>query len=223
MGSVWMLILGAYLIGSFPTGWLVVRLLTGQDVRRIGSGRTGGTNAMRAGGLPAGLLTGLGDLVKGFLAIEWARMLFPGQPLAGAVAGILAVAGHNWPIWLRFRGGAGTAPNLGAAIALWPPVAAVLLPLVPLLAALTGYASVTSLILAWVVPLLFAVRAAAFGGPWVEVLYGLGTLGLIVWALRPNFRRLREGTEPRLRFSGPPKAPAPSGLAEGNERSRTSA
>ena len=223
MGSVWMLILGAYLIGSFPTGWLVVRLLTGQDVRRIGSGRTGGTNAMRAGGLAAGLLTGLGDLGKGILAVEWARMLFPGQPLAWAVAGILVVAGHNWPIWLGFRGGAGTAPNLGAAIALWSPVAAVLLPLVPLLAALTGYASMTSLILAFVVPGLFALRAVAFGGPWAEVLFGLGTLGLIVWALRPNFRRLREGTEPRLRFSGQPKASASSGLAEGKERSMTSA
>jgi glycerol-3-phosphate acyltransferase PlsY len=223
MGSVWMLILGAYLIGSFPTGWLVVRLLTGQDVRRIGSGRTGGTNAMRAGGLAAGLLTGLGDLGKGILAVEWARMLFPGQPLAWAVAGILVVAGHNWPIWLGFRGGAGTAPNLGAAIALWPPVAVVLLPLVPLLAALTGYASMTSLILAFVIPGLFALRAVAFGGPWAEVLFGLGTLGLIVWALRPNFRRLREGTKPRLRFSGQPKASASSGLAEGKERSMTSA
>jgi glycerol-3-phosphate acyltransferase PlsY len=99
----------------------------------------------------------------------------------------------------------------------------VLLPLVPLLAALTGYASMTSLILAFVVPGLFALRAVAFGGPWAEVLYGLGTLGLIVWALRPNFRRLREGTEPRLRFSGQPKASASSGLAEGKERSMTSA
>jgi glycerol-3-phosphate acyltransferase PlsY len=218
-----MLILGAYLIGSFPTGWLVVRLLTGQDVRRIGSGRTGGTNAMRAGGLRPGCSPAWGILGKGSWRSNGPGCCFPGQPLAWAVAGILVVAGHNWPIWLGFRGGAGTAPNLGAAIALWLPVAAVLLPLVPLLAALTGYASMTSLILAFVVPGLFALRAVAFGGPWAEVLYGLGTLGLIVWALRPNFRRLREGTEPRLRFSGQPKASASSGLAEGKERSMTSA
>ncbi|GBD08322.1 Glycerol-3-phosphate acyltransferase [Candidatus Thermoflexus japonica] len=195
------LLMGAYLLGSFPTGWMVVRLLTGQDVRRVGSGRTGGTNAMRAGGLPAGLLTGLGDLLKGALAILLARALFPDQPMAEGIAGWLVVAGHNWSIWMGFRGGAGTAPNIGAAIALWPPSAAVLLPMVPLAAALTGYASLTSLILAVTVPAIFALRAIAFHGPWVGILYGLGTLGMVAWALRPNFRRLREGTEPRLRIS----------------------
>lgn len=196
-----LLILGAYLIGSFPTGWMVVRLLTGQDVRRVGSGRTGGTNAMRAGGLPAGLLTGLGDLLKGTLAVLLARWLFPNQPLAEVVAGWLAVAGHNWSVWMGFRGGAGTAPNLGAAIALWPPAAGVLLPLVPLAAALTGYASLTSMVIAVAVPVVFAIRTLLFHGPWVGILYGLGTLGMVAWALRPNFRRLRAGTEPRLRIS----------------------
>ncbi|HXF68337.1 MAG TPA: glycerol-3-phosphate acyltransferase [Thermoflexus sp.] len=195
------LIFVAYLLGSFPTGWIVVRWLTGQDVRRVGSGRTGGTNAMRAGGLPAGLLTGLGDLAKGALAILLARSLFPGQPIAEVVAGWLAVAGHNWSIWMGFRGGAGTAPNVGAAAALWPPSLAVLLPLVPLAAALTGYASLTSLVLGLAIPLIFAARAVFLHGPWTDVLYGLGTLGMVVWALRPNFRRLREGTEPRLRIS----------------------
>ncbi len=195
------LLLTAYLLGSFPTGWIVVRLLTGQDVRRVGSGRTGGTNAMRAGGLPAGLLTGLGDLLKGALAIMLARALLPDQPIAEVIAGWLAVAGHNWSVWMGFRGGAGTAPNIGAALALWPPSAAVLLPMVPLAAALTGYASLTSMVLALTIPLVFALRAVLFHGPWVEVLYGLGTLGMVAWALRPNFRRLREGTEPRLRIS----------------------
>lgn len=195
------LLIGAYLLGSFPTGWVVVRLLTGQDVRRVGSGRTGGTNAMRAGGLPAGLLTGLGDLLKGALAILLARALFPDQPMAEVIAGWLVVAGHNWSIWMGFRGGAGTAPNIGAALALWPPSAAVLLPMVPLAAALTGYASLTSMVLALAIPLTLAARAAFFHGSWTEVLFGLGTLGMVAWALRPNFQRLREGTEPRLRIS----------------------
>ncbi len=198
------LLMGAYLLGSFPTGWVVVRLLTGQDVRRVGSGRTGGTNAMRAGGLPAGLLTGLGDLLKGALAILLARALFPDRPMAEVIAGWLVVAGHNWSIWMGFRGGAGTAPNIGAALALWPPSAAVLLPMVPLAAALTGYASLTSMVLALAIPLTLAARAAFFHGSWTEVLFGLGTLGMVAWALRPNFRRLREGTEPRLRISMQP-------------------
>lgn len=201
----WILLLvGAYLLGSFPTGWVVVRLRTGEDIRRVGSGRTGGTNAMRAGGWVAGLLTGLGDLAKGAMAVGLARLLLPHQPVAEMLAGGLTVAGHNGSVWMGFRGGVGTAPNVGAAVAMWPPSALVLFPLIPVAAAVTGYASCTSLIVAIVLPLLFAGRAALGQGPWAHAVYGVGTLALVAWALPPNFRRLREGTEPRRRLSWQP-------------------
>ena len=112
--SAWVILavaLVAYLIGSIPFGYLVVHLLRGIDIREVGSGRTGGTNAMRAGGLGAGFLTATGDILKGLLAVVVARAMagvsYPGP--VEVVAGLLAVIGHNWPVYLSFKGGAGTA------------------------------------------------------------------------------------------------------------------
>src|SRR5512136_377646 len=107
-----------YLLGSIPTGYLVIRLIRGEDIRRHGSGRTGGTNAMRAGGVGAGALTTIGDALKGYTAVSVARWLVgPGMlatslgAFAVALSGLMAVIGHNWSIYLGFKGGAGTAPN----------------------------------------------------------------------------------------------------------------
>lgn len=188
-----------YLLGSIPTGFLVVGALTGADVRQVGSGRTGGTNAMRAGGVRAFVLTGIGDMLKGFLAVVVARQLTGSWALAEAVAGVAAVIGHNWSIFLGFKGGAGTGPNIGACVALWPLSALWLIPLVPLGVFVVGYASVTSLVIAALIPISLALRAAAGQSPWVYVTYGVAAALTIVWALRPNIRRLRAGTEPRVR------------------------
>jgi acyl phosphate:glycerol-3-phosphate acyltransferase len=129
------LVLCAYLIGSIPVGYLVIKLFKRQDITQVGSGRTGGTNAMRAGGIWMGLITGLGDLLKGFLAIWIARTWMPGSLWIQVLAGAAAVFGHNWSIWLylitrRLDAGAGTGPNVGAAIAFYPPVALVVIPIV---------------------------------------------------------------------------------------------
>lgn len=204
--------LGAYLIGSIPMGYVWVKILTGRDVRRVGSGRTGGTNAARAGGRIAGILTGIGDFFKGLAAVLLAQWLLPVEQYrelsywAQVAAGSLAVIGHNWSIYLGFKGGAGTGPNLGVAAAFAPAVGLALVPLVPLLLITTGYASVASLAVAVAVPLVFAVLALAAGWPWAYAVYGMITLGLIVLALRQNIQRLIQGTErrvgPRARGSG---------------------
>lgn len=188
-----------YLLGSIPTGYLVVGALTGADVRRVGSGRTGGTNAMRAGGVRAFVLTGIGDMLKGFAAVIVARQLTGDWALAQAVAGVAAVIGHNWSVFLGFQGGAGTGPNIGVCIALWPFSALWLIPLVPLGVFVVGYASVTSLVIAALIPIMLAFRAAAGLSSWVYVGYGVAAALTIVWALRPNIQRLRAGTEPRVR------------------------
>src|SRR5512143_650380 len=101
--------IAGYLIGSIPTGYLVVGALTGIDVRKVGSGRTGGTNAMRAGGVRAFALTGIGDMLKGIAAVLAARLIVTwlaagDRPLAEAVAGFAAVCGHNWSVFLGFKG-----------------------------------------------------------------------------------------------------------------------
>ena len=202
----WMVLLTAaigYLIGSIPMGYLVIKIVKGQDIRTYGSGRTGGTNALRAGGPIAGALTSLGDALKGYAAVMLARVIVgPAElattvgTLAAVVAGLGAVIGHNWSLYLSFKGGAGTAPNIGAAIAFWPMAGLYLAPMVPLGLYLIGYASVTSLIIAAMVLVTFVVRAALQADPnWWYVAYAVGATAVVVWALRPNIKRLREGTE----------------------------
>jgi acyl phosphate:glycerol-3-phosphate acyltransferase len=192
--------IAAYLIGSIPVGYLVIKAMKGTDIRLHGSGRTGGTNALRTGGRWAGIGTGAGDMLKGFLAVMVARWIFGPSPYAvwvDVLAGVLAVIGHNASIYLGFKGGAGTGPNIGAAVALWPLSGFWLIPMLPIGLNVTGYASLTSIIIAVVIPVQFAIRAAFHTGPWQYVLEGTLTMIAILWALRPNIKRLINGTEPR--------------------------
>jgi glycerol-3-phosphate acyltransferase PlsY len=194
-----------YLVGAFPSGYVAVKLLTGKDIRHFGSGRTGGTNAIRAGGAAAGALTAVGDVAKGAVAVWGAAWI--GQQLdlalpavAQVLAGVLAVVGHNYSIFLSWKGGAGTGPNVGVAAGFWFPALFILLPLVPILLVTTGYASVTSLAIAGLVPILFAVRALVAKAPWEYAVYGILAGTLVIWSLRPNITRLKAGTE---RLVGP--------------------
>lgn len=193
-------VLGAYLLGAIPVGLVVVRAVNGGDIRTVGSGRTGGTNALRAAGPVAGVLTGLGDMAKGFAAVHVARLLLPGDPVLEALCGVAAVAGHNWPVYIKFRGGAGTGPNAGAAVALWPVSAAIVVPIVPLALVLTGYASVTSTLASLAIVVIFAVRMVMVGSPFAYVGYSIATTLLVAIALIPNYKRLIAGTE---RLVGP--------------------
>ncbi|MBI4315687.1 MAG: glycerol-3-phosphate acyltransferase [Chloroflexi bacterium] len=198
----------AYLLGAIPFGLVIVRRISGQDVRSVGSGRTGGTNVMRAAGFGAGLLTALLDILKGAGAVWLARTLTGGNHWIEALAGVVAVLGHNYSVFLaervtdaagrtrlRFHGGAGGAPSVGGAIGLWVWSVAVILPLGAVVLFGIGYASVATMSVGLVATLVFAVRAAYFGAPWEYVLFGLLTFVLQVWALRPNITRLMNGTE----------------------------
>jgi glycerol-3-phosphate acyltransferase PlsY len=191
----------AYLIGAIPVGLLIVRVFTGRDIRAVGSGRTGGTNAMRAAGPVAGFLTAIADVGKGFVAVSLPPLILAGQGIDIIVAacGIAAVAGHNWPVFLRFKGGAGASPNVGVAVALWP-ITLALVPLGAILLVATGYASVTSTVVSLVIVVIFALRAILDHQPISYVGYSIGTFILIAIALLPNYRRLIEGTE---RIVGP--------------------
>jgi len=193
----------AYLLGSIPVGLIVVRALTGQDVREVGSGRTGGTNAMRAGGLLAFILTGIGDVAKGIGAVNIARLLFPNDPslvILEALCGIAVVVGHNYSVYIGFRGGAGASPNIGAAAALWPISLLITVPLMPLVLFGVGYASVASTVVALSVLVIFLTRYLAGSSPLAYVGYGAVTTILVGIALIPNYRRLIAGTE---RLVGP--------------------
>jgi glycerol-3-phosphate acyltransferase PlsY len=191
-----------YLIGSVPVGLVVVRLSTGKNVLNEHSGRTGGTNVMRTAGFWAGLVTAIGDVLKGGAAVLLAQALAPGAPWVQAGAGILAVLGHNHSVFLmdrsqgrlRFRGGAGGATAVGCGIALSPALAWVI-PVVPLLLFGIGYASVATLSVGALMTLTLAVQANAGHVPWASVGFGVGAEILMLLALRPNLERLRRGEE----------------------------
>jgi glycerol-3-phosphate acyltransferase PlsY len=202
-----LMIAASYLIGSVPIGLLLVRITTGRDVRKVGSGRIGGTNTLRAAGPWVALLTILADLGKGFLAVWLARIVIGTQgvtsPLVESLAGLMAVVGHNYSVFIGFKGGAGTMTTGGGAIALWPWNAAILTPIGVGVIALTGHASVCSITIAVLIPLIYTVRAVAGYGPWEHLIHGLGTTALALWALRPNIQRLWEGRERRVVISKP--------------------
>lgn len=193
-----------YTFGAFPTAYFVVRLVAGKNVLDTGSGRTSSTNALRAGGGLAFFLTLLGDVSKGAIAMLLVRSLTH-EGWAEAIAGMAAVLGHNaslilWLISKRLGGGAGGATFAGAAILLWPPLALIIIPAVPILLYLTGYASVTNTTLVLITLLIFVVRSFLGFAPWWQALYALGGSLMIIYTLRPNYQRLRAGTE---RMVGP--------------------
>jgi glycerol-3-phosphate acyltransferase PlsY len=198
--DVWRYVLVAavgYLIGSFPTGYLVARGLKGVDPRQFGSGRTGGTNILRSAGKQAAVLTVIGDFLKGLLPVLLARLVV-GTDVAAAVAGLAAVLGHNRSIFLGFKGGAGSMTNAGAVTGLAPHV-------VPFMAAaavvggrLTRMASVTSMIVAATMAVALIASFLLSLSPVAYVAYGVLACALIVFELRPNIERLRNGTERRV-------------------------
>jgi glycerol-3-phosphate acyltransferase PlsY len=196
-------LLAAYLLGSIPVGLVVVHLSTGKDLRSEHSGRTGGTNAGRVAGAWAGAAPMFGDGLKAAAAVWLARALTGGQAWVEAAAGLCAILGHNYSLFmierregkLHFRGGAGGAPALGAAIGLWAPSALFTLPAGLGVLFLVGYASLATISVAVAATLVFLVRALLGTGPWEHVAFGpLAALALL-WALRPNLERLRQGTE----------------------------
>lgn len=192
--------LGAYLLGSIPSGYLL-GLLYRIDVRDRGSGNIGATNVARAVGPSAGVLTLLIDMAKGATPVLMVEGL---EPLANApsehelrarlVAATAAVVGHIFSVFLRFRGGKGVATTFGALAALMPPVALTAAVIFGVVLAATRIVSVASLISTLVAPL----GAAALGYPRGAV-GAAGLMGLLVIARHhENLARLRAGTEPRL-------------------------
>ncbi len=205
----------AYLLGSIPTGFLVARA-KGIDIRTVGSGNIGATNAMRVLGKPAGIFVLLMDALKGFFAVSLTAVyppdrLFPNifptevivhpgyDPLMtpAIVAGVFAVLGHNYTCWLKFKGGKGIATSAGVYLALAPW--AVLIALVVFVLALlaTRYVSVGSISAAVALP------AAVWILPPHNLLLGIVTTVLGVMAIykhKGNLQRLAAGTESRLQF-----------------------
>lgn len=191
------LVVVAYLLGSVPVGLLVARLFGGGDPRRSGSGNIGATNVARTLGKTPGLVTLVGDALKGFLPAFWAASSFQ-NPWAVALVGLAAFLGHLYPLFLGFRGGKGVATGLGVFLALAPGsvlLAAGLFAAVVWRWRLVSLGSVTA---AASLPLVTAFA----GQPAAVTVTAVAVAGLIGWKHRPNIERMLEGTESRLGAKG---------------------
>lgn len=203
-------VLIGYLIGSIPFGLLIVKSKTGKDIRQVESGRTGGTNVVRAAGFAAGLSTAILDILKGACSVWLAEMMIPEIHLFHVLAPIAAILGHNYSLFLidrdangrlRFHGGAGGAPALGGAVGLWPWMFPIAFGAGALIWFTLGIASVTTLVIGVVVIIIFAIRITlGFQEP-IDIWYGIIAELLLIWALRPNIRKLLAGQERVVKFS----------------------
>jgi glycerol-3-phosphate acyltransferase PlsY len=184
----------AYLLGSIPFGYLLVRWKTGTDVRTKGSGNIGATNVLRTTGKALGILTLLLDVAKGAAAVALAQWLTADDVLWCALAALAVLVGHMFPVWLGFQGGKAVASMLGAFFVLtpWAMLGTVLI-FIPMLWK-TRYVSLSSIVCAGVFPL----------GVWLLYHNGTYTLiavvcaSLIIYKHKGNIARLRAGTENRL-------------------------
>ena len=220
----------SYILGSIPFGLLIVKITTGKDIRAVASGRTGGTNAMRAAGLWAGLGTAVMDVLKGTGAVWLASALVPGTIWLKVFAPMMAILGHNYSIFLterdergrlRLRGGAGGAPTVGGAVGIWFPSLLILLPVAGILLFIVGYASLTTIGVALAATIVFAVRAWLLGEPWQYAIYGLIAEALLIWTLRPNIKRLIEGKERLVGLRARKKKPKSQPPVEGSSGAGT--
>ncbi len=194
-----------YFCGAVPFGYMYVKKVKGIDLTKHESGRTGGTNSLRAAGVKVGIVTAISDVLKGFLSVFLTRLIFADHLAADVLpwvlitAGVFSVIGHNWSVFIAFRGGAGTGPNVGWASALWWPMFPIAALVMSSMMLGVGMASVASLAMAAIIPIMFiALYAAGVPGYSDTLAYiagGLISLSVVSWSLRPNIKRLIAGNE----------------------------
>ena len=198
-----------YILGSIPFGMLIVKSKTGKDIRQVESGRTGGTNAVRAAGFWAGLLTAILDISKGAASVWLAQLIVPNGDWIHVLAPLAAIIGHNYSIFLitrengkiQFHGGAGGAPALGGAIGLWPGIFPYVIVGGALVWATTGIASLTTISIGLIIMIVFGINIAKGIQDPIDIWYGIFATLLLLWALRPNLKKLLTGKERVVKYS----------------------
>ena len=199
------LLIGSYLLGSIPFGYLAGRL-EGIDIRQVGSGNVGATNVLRVLGKKYGYPVFALDVLKGFGAVKISMLVAPGVPLAwnspeiiGILAAISSVLGHLYPPWLRFKGGKGVATSAGALLALTPVATLIGVVVWIIVFWLSRYVSLASVTAAVVLPMVILVMT------WQDqnkakplVLASACVAAIVIWRHRSNLSRLMRGNEPRF-------------------------
>ncbi len=199
----------AYLLGSIPFGLVISKLRGGIDLREHGSGKTGATNVMRTIGTKIGVLTLLLDGVKAGLAVHLAEVIIDNSILivgsvplnwqvAQVMAGMAAVAGHNWPVFARFKGGRGVAAYFGTLFIISPPVAIFGIEVLAISALHSRHMSLGSILGALAAWCLLVPLTISYNSPPVYLVYGSAAIALLVYQHRDSVKRLQQGTERRL-------------------------
>lgn len=201
--------LASYLIGAIPFALIVSKLMAGIDISKYGSGNIGGTNVLRVLGKRAGAITMALDVIKGAAAVLATRaivgddvLVVAGFPLnwqyAQVVAALMVMVGHNWSVYIKFRGGKGVAAYYGSWIAIWP-LAAIFGGVILIITVLRSrYMSLGSILSCLGILCLFMVLTLVYHVPPVYLVYSLVAAGLIVYQHRKNIARLQAGTELRV-------------------------
>ncbi len=184
-----------YLIAAIPTGVVLSRLMGSEDVRQAGSGNIGATNVYRVAGKLAGVLTLVGDILKGFLPLLAFRSWMSPTPTQLGVACCIAIIGHCYPIYLKFKGGKGIAIALGVFLILSPKAVLGAVIIFIIAVAITRYVSLGSILAAMSAPLLILM----LNYPQPIFLTALFIATLVTWRHRTNIRRLLDGTENRFK------------------------
>ena len=190
--------LGAFLLGSIPTGYLVARA-KGVDIRQHGSGNIGATNVFRTLGKPLGVFVFMVDALKGF-AVVWLAGRFGGaSDWAGIIAAVAVIAGHNYTPWLGFKGGKGIATSAGVLLALMPWAVLCIAIVWFVVFKVSRYVSLASISAAAALPLaVAALWSAGCGGNGPLLGFSVLISALAIWRHRTNIQRLRAGTESRF-------------------------
>jgi len=208
--GLWWLPLAAYLLGSIPFGFLIVKLIGAGDIRFRGSGNIGATNVAREAGALPGLATLLLDGGKGYFSVWLTARLTDGNPRWMILAALLTLVGHTFPLWLRFQGGRGVATGAGVFLPIcWQAVlGALIVWLVALL--FWRYVSLASISAAAFLPLLVYLLYAPRHAPPESISAGASFAMLLIIARhRSNIIRLLRGTEPQFTFRSGPRTPKP--------------
>lgn len=198
-------LVGSYLLGSIPFGYLAGRL-AGTDIRQVGSYNIGATNVVRVLGKKYGYPVFVLDVLKGFGAVKISMLMAPGRPpewnsaeIFGILAAISSVLGHLYPPWLKFKGGKGVATSAGALLALTPVATLIGVAVWIIVFWVTRYVSLASIIAAIVLPLvILVVRWHDHNGVKPLVFSSACVAAVVVWRHRSNLSRLMRGTEPRF-------------------------
>ncbi|MHB8844631.1 MAG: glycerol-3-phosphate 1-O-acyltransferase PlsY [Nitrospirota bacterium] len=187
-------ILASYMVGAIPFGLLITRVMGGIDVRTVGSGNIGATNVLRAAGKKAAVLTLLADCLKGFIPVFVALRLFDDAWIP-VLSGVAAIVGHNFPVYLRFKGGKGVATSFGVVLAIAPLTGLICLFAWAGAAALWKYSSLAALVSFAFYPLMIF---SFHGDSKPRAFLSLFVFALIYYRHRENIKRLLAGTEPKI-------------------------